>query len=250
MTTTTLSLPLPINKKWNVVWDSGKKNYTSSEDGILVTYAKGEFAASGGANFRVVPESIFPCASVALEYKVYFPEGFDFVKGGKLPGIWGGEPGASGGDWNANGWSFRVMFREGGQAVAYVYMATDQGKYDGDEKCPLVKNQGRGFDAIAHHTNGAGIDLWRDQGLKLVVGRWNSIALKASVNSPGQANGLVELTVNGKTKSFDKIQWFEKTKKINGMMFTSWFGGGSEDYAPRKTQKATFKDFVLTKQGV
>ena len=34
---------------------------------------------------------------VMLQYQVFFPVGFNFVKGGKLPGIYGGRTGCSGG---------------------------------------------------------------------------------------------------------------------------------------------------------
>lgn len=242
-----LTLPFPINRTWGVTWDSGANNHTSDDTGVHVKYVKGEYASPAGTNFRLQPEGMFPCSSLTLHYKVFFPENFDFVKGGKLPGMWGGESGAGGGNWSDDGWSFRVMFRAGGTAVAYVYMATDQGKYDGDENCKLVKNQGNGFEDIAHHTKGSGIDLWRNDGLKLRAGEWNSVELKATINTPGKADGVVQLTVNGKTKAFSKIQWFEREKKINGMLFSTWFGGGSKDYAPKKTQRATFKNIVLTK---
>lgn len=35
---------------------------------------------------------------VRLEYEVYFPENFPWVKGGKLPGVIGGRTGCGGGD--------------------------------------------------------------------------------------------------------------------------------------------------------
>jgi len=244
---TVTTLKTPVNSTWNVSNGNGKKkNYTSDASGIHVTYVKHKFASKAGVNFRAQPKGVFPTDTLLLEYDVFFPEDFDFVLGGKLPGMWGGAAGAGGGNWNDEGWSFRVMFREKGEAVAYVYMATDQGKYSGDEQCKLVKNQGNGFDDIAHHTNGAGIDLWRDQGLKFKKGQWNSVSLLAKCNSPGKADGMVSLIVNGETKIFKNIQWSEKKMKIAGLAFTTWFGGGSRRYAPSKTQKASFKNIRLT----
>ena len=236
-----MSLPTPISKMWNVTWDSKKGNYTDDAKGIHCEYPKGDFGSAAGTYFRAEPKG-FPCTNVTLSYDVYFPESFDFVKGGKLPGIWGGEPGSGGGDWNDNGWSFRVMFREGGQAVAYIYMCTDQGSYDGDEKCKLVKNQGPGFDTIAHHTNGAGIDLWRDSKLQFKKGAWNTVSINVKVNDPKKSNGVVELTVNNVTMKFNGMCWSEKAKKASGILFATWFGGGSKEYAPSKTQKADFRN--------
>jgi len=241
-----LLLKTPIHPKaWNVVWDSNNGNYTSDAQGIHVTYQKNEYGASAGVNFRAQPSSVFPCTSVTMAYKVYFPDDFDFVLGGKLPGVWGGEPGSGGGDWNDEGYSFRVMFREKGAAVAYVYLCTDQGKYDGDEKCPLVREQGKGFDDIAHHTNGAGIDLWREDGLQFKRGAWNDVEMSLTVNTPGKADGIVALKVNGKEKRFEGISWCKRRKDINGIAFASWMGGGSKKYAPKKNQKAIFKDFEI-----
>jgi arginine exporter protein ArgO len=72
------------------------------------------------------------------------------------------------------------------------------------------------------------------------------VSLLATCNSPGKADGVVSLTVNGKTNTFKKIQWSEKKMKVAGLAFTSWFGGGSLRYAPSKTQKASFRNIRLT----
>lgn len=242
-----VSLKTPIDSRWNVISGDVDRNATSDAKGIHLTYRKGEFASKAGINFRAAPKGVFPCTSIKMEYRVYFPADFDFVLGGKLPGIWGGEPGSSGGDWNEKGWSFRVMFRKKGEAVAYVYLSTDQGSYSGDEKCKLVRNQGPGFDKIAHHTNGAGIDLWREDGLKFKRD-WNDVCLEAKCNTPGVSDGIVSLTINGKTKTFSKIRWSQEAQKIEGIAFTSWFGGGSKDYAPKTTQKATIADVRIEKK--
>jgi hypothetical protein len=238
-----MSLPTPISKIWNVTWDSQNGKYTDDAAGIHCEYPKGGYGSANGTYFRAQPRG-FPSSKVTLSYDVYIPNNFDFVKGGKLPGVWGGDPGSGGGNWNDDGWSARLMFREGGSVVAYVYMATDQGSYDGDERCKLVKNQGPGFDKIAHHTNGAGIDLWRDQGLTLKKGKWNSVSLTVKVNDPKKSNGSIHLTVNGTTKNFNGICWSDKARKATGILFATWFGGGSKDYAPSKTQKADFRNIT------
>ena len=43
----------------------------------------------GGTQFYAKPFS--GADELTLEYEVYFSSGFDFVKGGKLPGFFGGE---------------------------------------------------------------------------------------------------------------------------------------------------------------
>jgi hypothetical protein len=61
--------------------------------------------------------------SLGLDYYAYFPEGFQFVKGGKLPGLYGGDTdGASGCDPQSDdAFSARLMWRTGGQAELYLY---------------------------------------------------------------------------------------------------------------------------------
>lgn len=63
-----------------------------------------------------------------MSYSVFFPTGFNFVKGGKLPGasvagvvqlltltgMYGGTKGCSGGSLAETCWSSRLMFRTGG----------------------------------------------------------------------------------------------------------------------------------------
>ena len=55
---------------------------------------------------------------------VYFDPHFEWVKGGKLPGIAGGPTGCGGGV-NAQSrgcWSVRIMWRRNGDGEAYIYV--------------------------------------------------------------------------------------------------------------------------------
>lgn len=69
--------------------------------------------------------------SVLLSYEVGFPQGFAFVKGGKLPGLRGG-PNTTycSGGLEADGsncFSVRLMWRTAGAGEAYAYALTDDG---------------------------------------------------------------------------------------------------------------------------
>lgn len=69
----------------------------------------------------------------ACDYKFMFGEGYDFAKGGKLPGLAGSvnvntiPP--SGGLSNLTGFSARIMFRENGKAYLYLYHRNQKNKY-------------------------------------------------------------------------------------------------------------------------
>ncbi len=69
-----------------------------------------------------------------LRYTIQFEDGFEYVKGGKLPGLCGGPKTITGGDQctGYDGWSVRIMWRRDGRGQAYAYHPRMKGKY-GDE---------------------------------------------------------------------------------------------------------------------
>lgn len=74
----------------------------------------------GGAQFYANPLDITQARSVTLEYDVYFPADFEFVLGGKLPGLFGGKESCSGGDAALDCFSTRLMWREEGAGELYL----------------------------------------------------------------------------------------------------------------------------------
>jgi hypothetical protein len=75
-------------------------------------------AKSGGAqSYLRLPRSV---DAMTLTYSVRFQPGFKFVKGGKLPGLFGGDAG-SGGHHKAAGFSTRFMWRAAGAGEVYAY---------------------------------------------------------------------------------------------------------------------------------
>ncbi len=72
--------------------------------------------------------------SAELRYTLRFEPGFEFVKGGKLPGLCGGPKTITGGDkcTGYDGWSARLMWRRDGKGQAYVYHPSMKQTY-GDE---------------------------------------------------------------------------------------------------------------------
>jgi hypothetical protein len=62
----------------------------------------------------LLPVDLTTAKNVSLTYFVYFALGFNFVCGGKLPGLFGGKKGCSGGQTATNYFSTRMMFKNGG----------------------------------------------------------------------------------------------------------------------------------------
>ncbi len=74
----------------------------------------------GGADFYASPLSLSSATNVTLEYSVFFSASFDFVLGGKLPGLYGGHSGCSGGNNATTCFSTRMMWRTDGAGELYL----------------------------------------------------------------------------------------------------------------------------------
>lgn len=74
----------------------------------------------GGAEFYASPIPITESRNVTLEYSVFFPPGFDWVLAGKLPGLYGGHTGCSGGNSALSCFSTRLMWRAKGIGELYL----------------------------------------------------------------------------------------------------------------------------------
>jgi hypothetical protein len=103
---------------------------------LQVTYPQGSFSHdTGGAQFYTLWNTTDGSQfhSVLLTYEVAFDTDFDFVKGGKLPGVRGGpDPdGCSGGNAStgSNCFSSRVMWRKSGMGEGELILMTFPPKY-------------------------------------------------------------------------------------------------------------------------
>jgi len=218
-----------------------------TRDGIRVSFPEGGYASKNGVNLKGSPTPPFPTKDVTIRYRVFVPDDFDFVKGGKLPGvIWAG--GAGGRDWKRGG-SARVMWRRGGLVVGYLYLSTTVGSYDGTPNNPMMRAQGDDFKKVVHHTNGAGLDIWRHDSnpLQLKRGQWNDIKMRVKLNHKDKADGVLSIRVNGNKKRVKGIKFVNDPDELplDGIQISSWYGGGSSSYAPKKDQSLTFSKFTL-----
>jgi hypothetical protein len=80
---------------------SQSSHWESTANSVQVFYPGGSINPGnypqGGAQFYGHPLDLSHAKNATLEYSVYFPIDFDFVKGGKLPGLYGGHGGCTGG---------------------------------------------------------------------------------------------------------------------------------------------------------
>jgi len=106
---------------------SKKKKAESTDDPeavLQIFYPKGSIDPAneprGGAQFYASPIDISRARNVSFAWSVFFPQDFDWVHGGKLPGLYGGRESCSGGDEALDCFSTRLMWRAEGAGELYL----------------------------------------------------------------------------------------------------------------------------------
>ena len=107
-----------ISQKNDVSFTNDPFATTSPAPVFTVDYPAGSYSGgTGGTEFSTYfNESGTPFGTVLLSYEVAFDSNFNWVKGGKLPGLRGGDlSGCSGGAYSSSCFSMRLMWRTGGE---------------------------------------------------------------------------------------------------------------------------------------
>lgn len=227
------------SKNWKIVdYNYGKATTKLINNTILqVKYPKGSYIPSapihGGVQFYASPV-VFPSNMIKLRYSIMFPSNFDWVKGGKIFGIYIGDIGSNGGDHIPNGASARLMWRTGGLLEAYLY-------YSGNQVSELENEPGY----ITN--NDFGVSLWRGS-FRAQAGNWTDITLRVKSNSFKKNDGYIGLTVNNVTMEFNRMMWSVNALPINGIMCHTFFGGQDVTWSTPIDQYAHFKDFSVSRQ--
>ena len=242
--------PFPLTKKkapWYIQWvRSPERISKTAEDTLKFELIKGCHGIESGAAFTANPNMMLPADTATLTYSVFFPVGFDFVKGGQLPGITIGAlpyESATGGSWSETGGSFRIMFRDHGAAIGYAYFPLP-GAAQG-----ALAAQNEDFKEVAEMKAGGGttgIALWdgRFRGdFQLRTGAWNTVSVSVRLNRAGHEDGAVAMSVNGRTKSLTGVVWrLDPATRISAVNFVSFFGGDSDDWNSAVDTHVCFKD--------
>jgi hypothetical protein len=242
---------------WNIMWfDSDTTKLLSPADGgssVQILFKAKQRGSKSGHGFRANPLKKLPADEASLSYDVYFPTDFQWggtAHGGKLPGFCIGtnqkdavHACATGCDWKPDAGSVRLMWRENGTAVVYVYIPT-QTRSTGNSGVDGIGVHGTQYKAAVHTTGGCGNDLWRKVDVvQFKKGSWNSVTLHVRLNTPGQSNGGISVTVNGKTREVRDVMFRTSADvKITAAYFSTFFGGG-DTYAPTKDVTAKFANF-------
>lgn len=234
----TLNSSMWNNTLWNVHdYTYGKDNIYIEDNRMITLYKNGSHNPSGpllgGYMFYASPPT-FPSKEVYFTYMVKFGNNFnfDFVKGGKLPGIYIGVHGANDGQHLSNGSSFRFMWRANGQAEGYIYV--------GPQQQGFYKLMGYVNNGIFGESIGRGFT-------NFVPGQWNKVAVYIKLNSIGNADGIMQFEVNNKTLTYNNMVWrTDPNMLINGLIMSSFFGGSDASWATPVDQVIHFTNFAIS----
>lgn len=204
----------------------GHLSLVETDDGnaYRVDYAVGEIGPEkGGVGWRY---PIGKSDAVALTYKVTFSKDFQWVKGGKLPGLCGGPESVTGGNRadGKNGFSVRLMWRADGRGEAYAYHMNQPKRYG--ESFPFPSE------------------------FRFPTGKPLLVRLRVSMNTLGKRNGQLDVWVGtartGKllhVLSRSDMEWRATPNiAIDGLLFQTFYGGDDKTWAPRKSSFTLFSD--------
>jgi len=229
----------PWTSVWGIDWGPEPAGNSSLVQGpealdghsLRVKYSQGSF--SGGAcqfltDFSKL--SVPAQESLYLRYYLRFDPGFDFMKGGKLPGLAGGKGNTGGHKPNGrDGWSARIMWRPDGKIVQYVYHPDQPGEYGEDFPwdyggCPRF----------------------------FKPGQWHCVETFVKMNTPGQKDGVIISWLDGdKALEITNLRFRDIPDiKIDKLEFETFFGGGDASWATPRDQYSMFDNVVIAKNYI
>lgn len=230
-------------------------SYVNAPDGkkaMKAHYPKGSYTFGKGHDggfsmYSPGPSNVdlTTAKEVTLGYSVMFDKNFLWAKGGKLPGLYGGDnaetaTSCSGGRRSTACFSARFMWRAGGAGEFYTYLPPfTNSKFAANKKLCTVKP-----DSVCNPTYGASVGRGA---FKFRVGVWNHISERVRLNDAGQANGELELFFNGKSViNVSGLMLRDNDQgRIHGIQAQTFFGGSESSFANPVDTNSYFSDFSV-----
>lgn len=161
-----------------------------------------------------------------VSYSVRFENLFNFVRGGKIPGLVGGHTTSGRKPSGKDFFIGRMTFGDRGKAHQYVYHLNQRNRH------------GDGFP-------------WnfRQKQRYFIPGQWHRLENRIRMNTPGKKNGIIQSWFDGEL-AFEKndFEFRNDVKlKINQLFFSTFFGGGDIRWATTKEEYAYFDDVIVSK---
>ncbi|TFL01094.1 polysaccharide lyase family 14 protein, partial [Pterulicium gracile] len=195
---------------------------------------------TGGSQFYSTPLALHQARNVSLSYSVFFPRGFEWVRGGKLPGLYGGREGCSGGDEALDCFSTRMMWRAEGEGELYLYAPRSA-------QPPSLCSPPERYNTSCSSTYGLSIGRGN---FKWEEGRWTEVRQVVSLNRVFPFDN--SLTFDGFNFALQNPFSQDQTTSASLPPFgnasspiSTFFGGHDEEYATPREQHVWFKDFRI-----
>ncbi|KAJ7617443.1 polysaccharide lyase family 14 protein [Mycena polygramma] len=221
---------------WEAFYPQGSINPSAPNPGGFGFYLSGPSAFSSRLKSGAT--------HVVLGYRMMLQSGWEWVKGGKLPGIcdWWGRRlsyACTGGRQTDRCRCFNVrpMWRSKGLGELYTYL-------------PLTPTNGERLLTVppsSKENSDYGFSVSRNAfKFDIAVGEWVSLAFRVKLNSIGCDDGELELWVDGKSviKVVGLMLRDSECSRIKGAHFQTFFGGHADDWASLKDQRAWFADLT------
>ncbi|KAG8838867.1 hypothetical protein FRB91_007347 [Serendipita sp. 411] len=220
-----------INGKtaWEAFYPEGSRSPSSSIRGGFGFYMTG-------------PESwrIETAKEITYSYAVMFQDDFEWKRGGKLPGLFGGVGelayACTGGRKENRDKCFdlRYMWRSHGDGELYAYLPPNHPNTD-YTLLAVPPYSGQNSD----YGFSVGRGAWRFK-----QGEWNTMTEYVKLNAPGAEDGAVKVWWNGNlvisAEGIDIRDYANST--FTGVHFQTFFGGSDDSWNSPKDQRAYFAD--------
>ncbi|GAA5821578.1 hypothetical protein JCM11251_000917 [Rhodosporidiobolus azoricus] len=225
----------------NTAWVADPFDDANGAEVLQVTYPEGtregtQFTMRVFDNFT--SEWNQTAGTALLKYELAFSDDFEFVLGGKLPGLYGSNNLSnkicSGGKQDEDCFSARLMWRERGAGEVYAYLPTYPGFCSQSD---VLCNVG---DDVTY-----GVSLSRES-WRFKTGEWATITQFISLNTPGYANGLLYLYYNDELKlAHTGLSWrMREDVSLSSVFFSTFFGGSGSAWNSKGGQ-AYFRRFEV-----
>ncbi|BCL74897.1 hypothetical protein JHS3_06330 [Jeongeupia sp. HS-3] len=186
---------------------------------LRVTYKAGQVGGNSAMTFDAPLAGSY--GQLWLQYKLRFDNAFTWVKGGKLPGLGGGDtPTGCIANGSFDGFTTRLMWRENGVGFSYQYY-------------PGKKDECGDYYAVA---------------TRFKPGVWYTLTQQVVLGDAGQANGQFRQWVDGKLvlQQSGLLLRNAAAVGVSAIKMDTFFGGSSTDWAPSSDQYAYFDDFRVS----
>jgi hypothetical protein len=212
---------------WNITYDNrpGHPEIVNFDGGIRARnfYEAGKWAHQTGSDFGGILDNVGE--EVYYTYQVNFQQGFDWGRAVKFPGLQMHPTMGAGGGLNPGNGGSSIRFQSDhlGRLKWYVY----------------------------HHRMST---IWGEDlgwpGFQLNTGRWHTITLRVVLNTPGQANGILQVFVDDilvNTITTMVFRTTTSTQMINRQSVSTFMGGNDSSFAPSRNQYMWMDNFFVWK---